>query len=90
MEPNGRCDELLAEYDNCYADLSAGSGWNALTRDPDYGQRFLERHREKLLFATDYLYPDRAVPQLDLLDTFDFTNEMAEDILYRNLKGLLR
>lgn len=90
VEGHGRCDELLANYDNCYADLSAGSGWNALTRDPDYGQRFLERHHDKLLFGTDYLYPGQDVPQLDLLDRFDFTGEMAADIFRRTLEGLLR
>lgn len=90
VEPGGRCGELLAEYDNCYADISAGSGWNALTRDPEYGQRFLEDHHEKLLFATDYLYPDQAVPQLDVLETFAFTEEMAANLCHRNLEGLLR
>lgn len=90
VEPGGRCDELLAEYDNCYADLSAGSGWNALTRDPEYGQEFLERHHEKLLFATDYLYPAQDVPQLEILETFAFTDEMAENVFHRNLEGLLR
>lgn len=90
VEPGGRCGELLATYDNCYADLSAGSGWNALTRDPAFGQGFLEEHHESLLFATDHLYPGQDVPQLDLLETFEFTEEMAENILHQNLEGILR
>jgi predicted TIM-barrel fold metal-dependent hydrolase len=90
VKRGGRCGELLAEHDNCYADISAGSGWNALTRDPEYGQQFLENHHEKLLFATDYLYPDQEVPHLGVLETFAFTETMAENVLHDNLEELLR
>lgn len=90
VEPGGRCGELLAGYENCYADLSARSGWNALTRDPAFGQRFLERHREKLLFATDHLFPGQDVPQLDLLETFEVTDATAENLLHRNAERVLR
>jgi predicted TIM-barrel fold metal-dependent hydrolase len=90
VEPGGRCDQLLDEYDNCYADISARSGWNALTRDPAFGQRFLERHHEKLLFGTDYLAPEQDVPQLRFRDIFDLTDEIARDVYHRNLDQLLR
>ena len=49
----GAVDRLLQEYGNLYADLSAGSGWNALTRDPDYTAGFVERHWTKLMLGTD-------------------------------------
>jgi hypothetical protein len=62
VEPGGRCDELLGTYDNLYADISMGSGFNAITRDVEYSQGFLERHHEKLLFGTDYLYPGQNFP----------------------------
>ena len=90
VEPGGRCDELLSGYDNCYADLSAGSGWNALTRDHEYGQAFLERHHESLLWATDYLAPGQETPQLDVLETFDLTDEMAENLFHRTVERVLR
>lgn len=51
--PGGLADRLLAEYPNMYADLSAGSGLGALSRDEDFTKGFLLRHRKKLLFATD-------------------------------------
>jgi predicted TIM-barrel fold metal-dependent hydrolase len=44
---------LLADYENMYADLSAGSGLGALSRDEEFTRGFLQRHRKKLLFATD-------------------------------------
>ncbi len=51
--PVGLTDRLLSDYDNLFADLSAGSGLGGLTRDPEFGAGFLDRHSRKLLFATD-------------------------------------
>ncbi len=49
----GLTDQWLAQYPNLYGDLSAGSGLNALTRDPEFGRDFVNRHARKLLWATD-------------------------------------
>jgi len=49
----GAVPRLLEEYPNAYADISAGSGYNALTREPEYGYEFLERFQDKLFFGTD-------------------------------------
>ena len=49
----GLIDRLLADYENMFADLSAGSGLGGLTRDEDFAVGFLERHSKKLMFATD-------------------------------------
>ena len=49
----GLTDRWLAEYPHLYADLSAGSGLGALTRDPAFARDFVNRHRAKLLWATD-------------------------------------
>ncbi|RMG33322.1 MAG: hypothetical protein D6725_15955 [Planctomycetota bacterium] len=53
VKPGGLIDRLMADYPNLYGDLSAGSGYNALTRDPDFTAGFLQRHRKKLLFGSD-------------------------------------
>lgn len=53
VTPGGLIDHWLRDYPNLYGDLSAGSGLNALTRDPDFTPGFLDRHEHKLLFATD-------------------------------------
>jgi uncharacterized protein len=53
VKPGGLTDRLLSDYANLYGDLSAGSGANALTRDPDFAQDFLERHYKKLLWGSD-------------------------------------
>jgi uncharacterized protein len=53
VAPGGLLERLLERYPNVYADLSAGSGFNALSRDPDFTRGFLSRHASKLLWATD-------------------------------------
>ncbi|SDR18410.1 amidohydrolase family protein [Natronobacterium texcoconense] len=90
VEPGGRVPELLSEYDNLYGDLSGLSGWNALTRDEEYAQSFLEDHHEQLVFGTDYLSPDQEIPHFDLFERFDLDLEAWADIRYRNLEGVLR
>lgn len=53
VTPGGLTDRWLADYPNVFGDLSAGSGLNALRRDPDFTGSFLQRHQEKLLFGSD-------------------------------------
>jgi predicted TIM-barrel fold metal-dependent hydrolase len=53
VTPGGLTDRYLADYPNFYADLSAGSGLNALNRDVAHAHAFLRRHRTKLLYGSD-------------------------------------
>lgn len=53
VTPGGLTDRLLADYPNMFGDLSAGSGLNSLTRDPEHTAAFLDRHQDKLLFGSD-------------------------------------
>lgn len=90
IDSRGRIWELLAEYDNVYADVSTLAGWNALTRDEALGQAFLETHHDQIVFGTDYLYPGQRVPHFELFDRFDLEREAWADIRYRNVESLLR
>jgi predicted TIM-barrel fold metal-dependent hydrolase len=85
----GRCDELLGEYDDLYADFSMSSGFNALTRDEKYGREFLESHHDSLLFGTDYLYPGQTLPQFGFFEEFDLPDDAWANICHRNLESLL-
>jgi predicted TIM-barrel fold metal-dependent hydrolase len=51
--PGGLTDRLLSDYSNIFADLSAYSGLNALTRDADFTHEFLTRHSRKLVWGSD-------------------------------------
>jgi len=51
--PGGVSDKLLADYPNLFADTSANSANNALSRDPAFTTDFLKRHQDKLHFGSD-------------------------------------
>jgi len=51
--PGGVTDKWLADYPNLYGDLSANSGNNAMSRDPEFTAGFLQRHQGKLMFGSD-------------------------------------
>ena len=53
FEGDGAVARLMQKYSNLWADTSAGSGYNALTRVPEYGVAFLERFQDQILFGTD-------------------------------------
>ena len=58
IKPGGVTDKFLGDYANLYADMSANSANNFLTRDPEFAAKFLERHQNKLMFGSDCPCPD--------------------------------
>jgi uncharacterized protein len=53
IKPGGLTDKWLSDFPNLYADMSANSGNNALSRDTDFSRAFIARHRTKLIFGSD-------------------------------------
>ncbi len=53
IKKGGLSDKWLSEFPNFYADMSANSGNNALSRDPDFAPGFVARHKDKLIFGSD-------------------------------------
>jgi len=53
IKPGGLTDKWLSEFPNLYADLSANSGNNALSRDAGFSRGFIARHEKKLIFGSD-------------------------------------
>ena len=49
----GKIVTMMRQYPNLYADLSAGSGRNALERDRSFAQDFLLEFQDRLLFGRD-------------------------------------
>ncbi len=96
VTPGGLTDRLLADYPNMFGDLSAGSGLNALTRDPEHTAAFLERHQDKLLFGSDC--PDvegrgakcTGAQILSTVRQHAGTKGVERKILYENAKKLLK
>ena len=53
IKPGGLTDRWLSHFPNLYADMSANSGNNALSRDQDFSREFIVRHKSKLIFGSD-------------------------------------
>ena len=62
FEEEGAVPRLLRRFGNLYGDLSARSGYNALTRNPEYAVRFLDEFQDRLLFGTDICSADADLP----------------------------
>jgi len=61
----GRVVELMRRYPNLRGDLSAGSGFNAISRDPEFGYRFMEEFQDRLYFGTDIANVPQKLPIVD-------------------------
>lgn len=83
----GRIVELLEKYPNLYADISAGSGFNALTRDEEFGFRFVEMFHKKLLYGTD-CYDSRHLEYF--LKKGRFSDEVLDAVLWKNAELLIK
>jgi len=88
--PGGVADRLLQEYDNMYADLSAGSGYNAITRDPEFTQGFLERNWRKLMFGTDYLHVGQELGQIAWMRETPMSDEQRQAIAEANARRVFK
>ena len=95
--PGGRVPELLRRYPNVYGDLSAGSGYNAVSRDPDFGYAFLTEFQDQLCFGTDVCTPSGKDSVLVYLKNFmeqglangRISQEAFEKIAFRNAQRVL-
>ncbi|MCX6993439.1 MAG: amidohydrolase family protein [Kiritimatiellaeota bacterium] len=68
VKEEGTLPKLMRKYGNLHGDLSAGSGCNALTRDPDYAAQFLTEFQDRLLFGMDICTPPPATAPYPLVD----------------------
>ncbi|MCY3021814.1 MAG: amidohydrolase family protein [Planctomycetota bacterium] len=70
VTPGGAIVRLLETCSNLYADLSARSALNALTRGPDpaFASRFLERFQQKLFFGSDLCSASQAAQPLPIME----------------------
>jgi hypothetical protein len=89
----GRLVELMRTYPNLYGDLSAGSGFNAITRDPEFGCAFLEQFQDRLCFGTDISAPGQTPPHVvffrKLREDRLISETAYEKIAWRNAARLL-
>lgn len=79
----GRVVELMRKYPNLHADLSAGSGYNAMARDPEFAYQFMEEFKHRLYYGTDICAPDNIndprVKLASFLDEAMLNNKISYD-----------
>ena len=83
--------KLMEKYPNLYGDFSAGSGHNALTRDPEVGISFLKLFNRKVFFGTDMFMkkdkPPMHLPMMqDALKQKKISKSVYENIMHRNFE----
>jgi predicted TIM-barrel fold metal-dependent hydrolase len=90
----GRLIELMRKYPNLCGDLSAGSGYNAISRDPELGCRFMEEFQDRLYFGTDIASVNQNNPIVEYFRKIKQEHLIAtaayEKITWRNAAKLLK
>ena len=74
VRAEGAVPGLMRKFPNLYGDISAGSGCNALTRDPVYAVKFLNEFQDRLMFGLDICSP----PKLELPRLLLFLTELKD------------
>jgi hypothetical protein len=89
VAPGGAIDRLMEAYPNVYGDLSAGSGANAISRDPDFGPAFVARRADRLMFGTDFLAPGQEVSQFEVLTGMELPADVEAKVFRDNARRVL-
>lgn len=89
VAPGGALDALMEAYPNLYGDLSS-SGAHAILRDPKFGQQFLSRRADRLLFGTDYYdLLQRSFLQFEMFDRVELAPADRAKIAAGNARRML-
>lgn len=82
----GKVPELLRKYPNLHCDISAGSGLNALKRDPDFAKEFLMEFQDRVVYARDYF--DNA--HQEFIGTLGLSSKVLAKIYHENAARLVK
>ncbi|MHB8902940.1 MAG: amidohydrolase family protein [Thermoguttaceae bacterium] len=90
----GRVVDLMRKYPSLHGDLSAGSGLNAISRDPEFGYNFLEEFQDRLYWGTDFANVPQALPIVDYFHKLRAEKLISpaayEKITWQNANRLLK
>jgi predicted TIM-barrel fold metal-dependent hydrolase len=96
VHSGGLTDQYLRDYPNFFADISAGSGLQSLTRDHDHARAFLLRHQDKIMYGSDCNDHTGKIENCQGLLTINAvkqlapSREIARKILHDNAARVLR
>ena len=82
IRKEGALSRLLRSYPNLYADISANSGFNAISRDKAFGISFLTEFQDRILFGTDVCFGglDGRMPHLGYLRTLREESQITPEV----------
>ena len=94
IEKEGAVVKLMRDYPNLWVDLSARSGYSAMTRDIAFTRVFMNEFSDRIMFGTDICFAEKPKTILiDLLNEFHadgtLNDEKFEAITHRNAERLL-
>lgn len=94
VRPGGRLVELFRKYPALNGDLSAGSGLNALTRDPAHAFRFIEEFQDRLFLGLDYCSVHNNMQHIEWFtaqcEAGHISRSAYEKVMWRNANRLLQ
>ena len=82
----GRVLALLRQYPNLCCDMSAGSGCQALKRDPEFAKIFLNEFQDRVLYARDYFDNEHQ----EFINSLDLPPGVREKIYHANAEKLIK
>lgn len=80
VKEEGVVPKLFRRYPNLYGDLSDPYPFNALSRDHEYGPKFLTEFQDRLLFGTDICCFDMPFPMTALLLEWRDKKKITEEV----------
>jgi predicted TIM-barrel fold metal-dependent hydrolase len=83
--PDGPVTRLMRAFPNLYADLSGGSGLNALSRDRQHALGFLTEFQDRLLFGRDGFDARLA----EFLTSLELAPGILDKVLHANAERLI-
>jgi len=90
VTPGGAAVRLLEKYQNMYADVSANSGLNAITRDLEFGKQFLIAYSDKLMFGTDAFGGEGGDSHFEFFNKIDLPEDIKNKIFRKNAHNLFK
>ncbi|QSH41031.1 amidohydrolase family protein [Lentisphaerota bacterium ZTH] len=90
VREEGAVPRIMRKHPNLYADLSAGSGFNALNRDHNYAVKFLNEFQDRLMFGLD-ICADPATANISglkkLLEDFRGEKKISAEVFEKIASG---
>ncbi len=92
--PGGKLISLFRQYSNLHGDLSAGSGFNAISRDPVQGYAFLDEFQDRLLLGLDFCSSLNNMPHISWMKKGLYEGAISQiaydKIMWQNANRLLK